>query len=294
MPSPRCGGRRCARPFRRSKSCRLAVAIMMQIVAELADPGEAGLQHLDIDHGRDCFDVVRRHRQARTDIASRHVQKLSAVGPARLGEAGHSTLEGMAVKVRHARGWRGRNDQSLGCGGTSVAIGADFARIDDEAHIAAPPFRRQRVSCVHSNAFAAACPPLRLCIYIIAGQEANRDGRSWRQQPADRRVWIWRNARLGDACGRQAGPQTIERGAHRRARTAVSFTPDRKSEAPSARRWTAAEGDRLRGALDHAGPCRLPLASRLCRRSRAGIRPAPRQRLLRRDRAGPAAGSFLR
>ena len=41
---------------------RLSVAVVMEIV-ELADAGEAGFKHLDIELRRDRLDLVRRHRQ---------------------------------------------------------------------------------------------------------------------------------------------------------------------------------------------------------------------------------------
>ena len=61
----------------------LAVAIVVQIV-ELADAGEARLQHLDIELRRDRLDMRPASCvSAKRYITSRQLQKLSAEGPRR-------------------------------------------------------------------------------------------------------------------------------------------------------------------------------------------------------------------
>ena len=57
------------------------VAVVVQVV-ELADAGEAGLQHLDIELGGDRLDVVGRQSVERSGTSARaSVQKLSRAGP---------------------------------------------------------------------------------------------------------------------------------------------------------------------------------------------------------------------
>ena len=75
---------------------------MVQVV-ELADRGEAGLQHLDEGEGGDRLDVVGREpvEEAVHDLAPG--PEAVGGGPAALGQARHAALEGVAVQVRQAR-----------------------------------------------------------------------------------------------------------------------------------------------------------------------------------------------
>ncbi len=101
--------RRCrdaAGQFRRRRiGC--AVGRVMQIV-ELADRGEARLQHLDVELGGDRLDVVRRHgeREAVHGLAPgpKGVGRVAAA----LGEPRHAALEGVRVQVAQ----RGRQDRA--------------------------------------------------------------------------------------------------------------------------------------------------------------------------------------
>ena len=79
-----------------------AVGRVMQIV-ELADRGEACLQHLDIELGGDRLDVVGRHGER--EAVHRLAPGPEGVGllAAALGEPGHAALEGVRVQVAERR-----------------------------------------------------------------------------------------------------------------------------------------------------------------------------------------------
>ena len=79
-----------------------AVRWVVQIV-ELGDAGVAGLQHLDIEMGRDRFDLRRREALDETvhgPAPRPEIRPFLAARP--FGQPGHGALEGMAVQVRHA------------------------------------------------------------------------------------------------------------------------------------------------------------------------------------------------
>jgi hypothetical protein len=76
--------------------------VVMEIV-ELADPGEAGLQHLGIGHGGDRAKMIGG--QPRDEAVHRLAPGPETVVTAEidLGQPGHAALEGVAVEVGQAR-----------------------------------------------------------------------------------------------------------------------------------------------------------------------------------------------
>ena len=122
-----------------------AVAVVMQIV-ELADSGEAGFQHLDIELCRHRLDLLGAHRQREA------VHHLSP-GPegigaraAGLGQSRHAALEGVAVQVGHA-GKKDRVPFVAGERGRVFLYGSDDAGIDRQAHICGPSVGKQGFRC---------------------------------------------------------------------------------------------------------------------------------------------------
>ena len=99
-----------------------AVDVVVQIV-ELADGGEAGLQHFQIGEGGDRLDVVGR--KALQEVVHHLAPGPEAVGgrTAPLGEPGHAALEGVAMQVRQA----GNGDA-----GDAISTGARRALRDRE------------------------------------------------------------------------------------------------------------------------------------------------------------------
>ncbi len=118
------------------------VAAVMEVV-ELADRGEAGLQHLDIGERGDGLDILRLERQGEA------VHPV-APGPERilarardLGHAGHAALEGVGVQVRQA----GQGDPRYPhrAGFRALADRGDSpVRADRHGHVVAPALGRQR------------------------------------------------------------------------------------------------------------------------------------------------------
>ena len=120
-----------------------AVDVVMQVV-ELADRGEADLEHLHVGEGGDRLDVIGRKPG---EEAIHHLAPgPEAVGglATMLGKAGHAALERMAVQVGQAR--HGDTGEVLG----AVARGAvgdrhDGAVSDREAHVARPAGGQQHM-----------------------------------------------------------------------------------------------------------------------------------------------------
>ncbi len=84
-----------------------AIGRVVQIV-ELADRGEPGFEHLDIELRGDRLDIVWRQL---VEEAVHHLPpgpEAVAAGTGDLGEAGHAALEGVAVQVGHAGQWQRR------------------------------------------------------------------------------------------------------------------------------------------------------------------------------------------
>ena len=70
---------------------------------ELSNPRISCLQHLDISHGSDCFDVVgiEMIEEAIHDFPP--APEVIVVWPAMLCQTGHAALEGMAVNIAEPR-----------------------------------------------------------------------------------------------------------------------------------------------------------------------------------------------
>jgi hypothetical protein len=116
---------------------------VVQIV-ELADRGEAGLQHFQIGEGGDRLDVIGRKTLQEVIHHLAPGPEAVAGRTASLGEPGHAALEGVAMHVRQAgngnagdafstgtrRGLRDRGDGAVG---------------DRDADVARPSGRQQSV-----------------------------------------------------------------------------------------------------------------------------------------------------
>jgi hypothetical protein len=69
---------------------------------ELGDAGVAGLQHLDIELGRDRLDLVRvQHADEAVHLLAPAPEIVARAGGG-LGQPGHGALEGVAVQIGHA------------------------------------------------------------------------------------------------------------------------------------------------------------------------------------------------
>ena len=143
-------------------------------VVELADAREAGLQHLDVEQGRDRLHLVGRHGVG--EAVHGVAPAPEAVGPAAapLGEAGHAALERVAVQVRQARQQDGdalvvrrRRDAALDR--------SDAGSRDVHPHVLGPPVRGERHGGVEDGhgqmtvmaGLAGEClARLVICLYI--------------------------------------------------------------------------------------------------------------------------------
>ena len=115
----------------------------MEIV-ELADRGEARLQHLHVGEGGDRLDVVGRKPAEETVHHLAPGPEAVGARTAPFGQRGHAALEGVAMQVRQAR--NGDAGDVLG----ALARGAGRDRGDDpvgdgDANVARPARRQQRV-----------------------------------------------------------------------------------------------------------------------------------------------------
>ena len=115
----------------------LPVAVVVQIV-ELADAGEAGLQHLDIELRGDRLDLVRRHRQRE---AVHHL----APAPEAVGRTGRAFRPDPPCRAGRrgcagsaSPGTRIARRSSPGCA-RSVGSTRVIAPVDRDAHIDAQP-----------------------------------------------------------------------------------------------------------------------------------------------------------
>ena len=120
----------------------------MQIV-ELADGGVAGLQHLDVQLGRDRLELLGRdrEREAIHQVApGPEAVGTACSGGAELGQPGERALEGVRVQVRHAGHDRARGVAARRGGRRAGAyLGQHAALVPDELDIAGPAARQQRV-----------------------------------------------------------------------------------------------------------------------------------------------------
>ncbi|MCW0461962.1 hypothetical protein NB717_003030 [Xanthomonas sacchari] len=120
-----------------------AVGGVMHIM-ELADPGEAGLEHLHVGLLGDGLQIVGAQPLQEAVHQLAPAPEAVAAAPADLGEPGHAALEGVAVQIAQP----GHHDvQALiakGCGHVALHRG-DAAAAHADAHVARPALRQQRV-----------------------------------------------------------------------------------------------------------------------------------------------------
>ena len=133
-----------------------SVQVMVQVV-ELADAGEARLQHLDIGLRGDRFGVVGRHRKGETVHRFPPAPEAVDAGAAGLGEAGHATLKRVRMEVRHA----GQGDGMPLVARARCAVGddrGDPAGRQLDPHILQPAATHQRFVEMQSRHWLS--PPL--------------------------------------------------------------------------------------------------------------------------------------
>ncbi len=260
-------------------------------VVELADAGEARLQHLHVGPRRHRFDVVGRHGR---EEAIHHLApgpEAVVVGPAPLHQPRHGALEGMAVHI----GDTGHGNARRSAGRLALAHGRRDGRdgppVDGDQDVAPPSLFEQRppnMDLEHDGlpyfarilCEAGLASPVNvgsLCIDIMARRGQRR---GWR------RKHLWR---LGDAGGsaldgcshrdaRPGAPRSRPRRGRRRRR---ARRPHRLGRPPfraaPVRTRRAHQGRR---PLDHARPDRLPHPPCLRRQPRARVRASPRRRRL--------------
>ena len=135
--------------------------VVVQVV-ELADGGEARLQHLHVEPGRDRLDIVGRHPRQEAVHHLAPGPEAVVLRAATLDEARHGALEGVAVHVGHA----GHRDagEALGTGRRrSVGRdGRDVAPLDRDEHVAAPAGLEEGmwdVKLSHVGFHATSCGP---------------------------------------------------------------------------------------------------------------------------------------
>ena len=272
-----------------------AVAVVMQVM-ELADAGEAGLQHLDIELRGDRLDLVGRHRQREAVHHLAPAPETVGRRPARLGQPGHAALEGVAVQVGHRRNddrvalvaWLQRQRRR-----SRHAV--DLAAFDANADIARPAVGRGApgrakgsggvVMPIRPRRGLKPLATLQLDMYIHIRIPFETEKIMAAEGGTQSRARVWRNARLATLV---AGPPGL---GHRRAAARSPRTTARSSiagpeVAASGCRGRRCRDHRLRRPLDHARPDRLPHPSGPCRQPRQRVRDAA----CRRDLRGGGAG----
>ena len=134
---------------RRVVGIRTAIGIMVNVM-KFADRRVAGLQHLDVEAERDGFHLrgVEPQREPVHQAAPTPEAVVLPIGtlPAKFGEAGNGTLEGMRMQVGHAGNDRPARDRHAGFA-HCVGIDANKAAsgIPHHRDVLCPACREQRI-----------------------------------------------------------------------------------------------------------------------------------------------------